>query len=184
MANREMRCRCGAMAWQVRETAPGTHVVCYCADCQAFAAHLGRTDWLDEQGGTDIFQTTPADVSLTEGAENLACLRLGPKGLRRWYAGCCGTPIANTLPKAGFPFVGMVLPAGQQGFGPVTAHVQTKSARGAVREHGFAATGFALLGRAIRARLTGRTTSPFFEAGEPVREAHVLTPEERRAATP
>lgn len=184
MPLRNLTCSCGAMGWCVRPDAPGTHVVCYCADCQSFARHLGQTALLDPQGGTDIFQTIPADVTLTRGAGHLACLRLGPKGLRRWYAGCCGTPVGNTLPGPGLPFVGLVLPQGASGFGPATAHVQTRDAQGAVREHGFAATGFALMLRAVKATLMGRTASPFFKDGAPVVEARVLTHDERAAARP
>jgi len=40
---------------------------------------------------------TPAQVSIHEGSEQIRCLRLSPKGLFRWYAGCCNTPLGNTL---------------------------------------------------------------------------------------
>jgi hypothetical protein len=36
------------------------HVVCYCADCQAFIHHLGRSDLLNAHGDTDIVQIAPA----------------------------------------------------------------------------------------------------------------------------
>lgn len=141
---------------------------------------------LNPAGGTLIFQTLPANLQIVQGAEHLALMRLGPKGLFRWHAGCCGTPIANTLASPKFSFSALVLPPETEGLGPVTAQVQTKSARQPVREHGFAKTGFAILRRAIRARLTGQTRkTPFFkDDGAPMVTPRVLSLEERRAATP
>jgi hypothetical protein len=65
---------------------PGSvnRAVCYCRDCQAFAHFLGRPEEiLDSKGGSDVVQTTPARVTLTDGIEMLACMRLTEKGLRR-----------------------------------------------------------------------------------------------------
>jgi len=107
-----IRCSCGALTGQVERTPgdDGRRLVCYCDDCQAFARFLGRADEiLDEHGGSDIFQTAPARVTLTGGEQHLACMRLGPKGLLRFYASCCRTPIGNMLPNPQFPFVGLVL---------------------------------------------------------------------------
>ena len=108
------------MGWSVETGAGGTHVICYCADCQTFARHLGQSETaLDADGGTEIFQTLPDAVRITRGADSLALLRLGPKGLMRWYAGCCNTPIANTLanPRT-LPFIGMILPPGSRALAP------------------------------------------------------------------
>lgn len=164
-----LTCSCGAMEWAVAHRAPGTHIACYCADCQAYAEHLGQTGWLDDQGGTEIFQTVPHVVTLTRGAEHLSVLRLTPKGLLRWYAGCCGTPIANTLSGPALPFVGLVLRAGQHGFGPVRARVNTKAATAPVRSFGTATSGLAVLRRAGMARLRGHASgAPFFDGGRPV----------------
>ncbi|MEI2804964.1 MAG: DUF6151 family protein [Albidovulum sp.] len=107
-ADRSLACRCGAMRWTIGAEAAGTHVECYCADCQTFARHLKADDYLDAAGGTEVFQTLPHHVRFTQGAANLRLLRLSPKGLLRWYAGCCGTPIANSMPSPSFPFVGMI----------------------------------------------------------------------------
>jgi hypothetical protein len=85
----------------------GNRVVCYCKDCQAFARFLERDDIVDPLGGTDIFQVAPSQVQIAEGARELCCMRLSEKGLVRWYAGCCRTPIGNTI-GGGFPFVGMI----------------------------------------------------------------------------
>jgi hypothetical protein len=79
-----------------------------CDDCQAFARYLEQPGVLDAHGGTDIYQTAPAHVQLSDGAEHVRCVRLSPKGLLRWYTACCNTPIGNTLASPGVPFVALV----------------------------------------------------------------------------
>jgi hypothetical protein len=171
------------MRLSVSPEAPGTHLACYCVDCQGAARHLGAEGLLDDKGGTEIFQTLPAHVTIEAGAQHLALMRLSPKGVLRWHAGCCGTPITNTLPSPGLSFCGMVLPAGTDRFRPITARVNAKSARAPVREHGLAAAGYAVLRRAIRARLTGlhRRTRLFDASGNPVVPPRVLSLAERTA---
>ncbi|MFO0744512.1 MAG: DUF6151 family protein [Myxococcota bacterium] len=94
-----LRCRCGELRGRASGLAPSTatQLICYCADCQAFARWLGRDDILDERGGSAIFQMPPAQVTFTAGADRLACVRLSDKGMHRWYAACCRTPIGNTM---------------------------------------------------------------------------------------
>src|SRR5690606_24743158 len=53
-------------------------------------------------------QTSPALVEIRAGADRLACMRLTPKGLLRWYASCCRTPLGNTLTTGTIPFVGLI----------------------------------------------------------------------------
>lgn len=85
----------------------GTRIVCYCGDCQAFARFLDHPGTTDTFGGTDISQMAPSRMSITDGADQLRCVRLSDKGMFRWYAGCCRTPIGNTLgPRV--PFVGLI----------------------------------------------------------------------------
>lgn len=185
-ADRNLACRCGATRWTIAADAPGTHVECYCADCQTFVRHLQAVDWLDAAGGTELFQTLPHAVRFTAGSENLRLLRLSPKGLMRWYAGCCGTPIANTLASPGLPFVGMVLKPGQTGFGPVVTRANVAGALKPVRQGGIARAVFGVLSRALRAKLTasGRA-NPFFGADRaPIVAPIVLTLAERDAARP
>src|SRR5690349_9274547 len=96
----ELRCRCGEVGGRVKDAAPGAvnRVVCYCDDCQAFAHHLGRADLLDAQGGTDIVQVAPpASLVFDRGSDRIVGLRLTPKGLYRWYAISCKTPVGNTV---------------------------------------------------------------------------------------
>jgi hypothetical protein len=105
----EVRCGCGEVRGRVIDASRDTvnRAICYCDDCQAFAHHLGRGDLLDARGGTDIVQVAPAALSFERGTERIAGLRLSPKGLYRWYASCCKTPLGNTVGTA-IPFVGIV----------------------------------------------------------------------------
>jgi hypothetical protein len=96
----------------VTDAAPSTanRVICYCDDCQAFLHHLRRADLLDAHGGTDIIQIAPASLQFVGGEQRIIGLRLTPKGLYRWYASCCGTPLGNMVGPA-IPFVGIVAQA-------------------------------------------------------------------------
>jgi hypothetical protein len=109
--NIPLKCTCGALQGMalVDSESKGSRSVCYCDDCQAYAHYLGRPqDILDVNGGTDIFPATPANLKITQGIENLKVLRLTDKGMLRWYAGCCWTPIANTMVSAKIPFAGLM----------------------------------------------------------------------------
>ncbi len=134
------QCECGTLQGIAFDVAPssGSHVICYCQDCQAFAHCLDKSDQvLDSHGGSDIFQMSQGLITFTTGADRLACLRLTPKGLIRWYASCCNTPLANTMATRALPFVGMLArnftsdgAASVEPLGPVIAHAFRKSARG------------------------------------------------------
>ena len=104
----ELSCRCGAVHGHVSNVSPSSvnRIVCYCADCQAYIHQLGRLDLLDAHGGSDIVQVAPAAISFDRGQEHIRGLRLSEKGLKRFYAGCCNTPLGNTVGPA-VPFVGM-----------------------------------------------------------------------------
>ena len=129
-------CRCGAVKGEL--SAGGTHnrLVCYCKDCRAFARYLAETPGiLDAQGGTEIIQLAQARLRFTQGEDQLAAIRLSDKGLIRWYARCCQTPIGNTLPNAKLSFIGMIHSCLQrerldQDFGAAVALVHTGSALG------------------------------------------------------
>jgi hypothetical protein len=167
--------------------------VCYCKDCQAFAHVLGNADTiLDEMGGTDVVATLPKRVRFTRGVEALACLSLTERGLLRWYASCCRTPIGNTLRDYRFPYVGLVHTclgspeAIEESFGPIRMRVHTKSARG--RPGAMPLSQTVALARfiptVVLARLDGSyKLTPFFTtAGVPVVERKVLTSRELEAA--
>lgn len=103
------QCRCGALRGELAHAESGVRAACYCRDCQAYAHLLGQAEHvLDAQGGTDVVATAARQVRFTTGTASLACLSLSPRGLLRWYAKCCGTPIANTPRDWKLPYVGLV----------------------------------------------------------------------------
>jgi hypothetical protein len=109
LINLPLRCQCGHVRGMAREVSPsaGLRFVCYCADCQAFARCLDRSDVLDAAGGTDIFQMAPGRVTLTAGTDAVRCLCFSRKVIR-WYADCCKTPIANTAASPRFPILALI----------------------------------------------------------------------------
>jgi hypothetical protein len=194
----EFGCRCGAIRGHVRETSPRTvnRVICYCDDCQAFAHHLGRADLLDPHGGTDIVQFPPASLAFQEGQERIVGVRLTPKGLYRWYARCCHTPLGNMVGPL-IPFVGVVTEAFQargqapdEVFGRPLRAIMGEFAVGEPTS-GSRGIGAALLVRSLAKvigwRLTGRAwPHPFFDRStrKPIYPVTALSPDQREALRP
>lgn len=190
-----IHCDCGKFQGVFRDVAAGSgnRTVCYCRDCQAFARFLERPDVLDAHGGTELFQHSPRELLFTEGTEQLACVRLSDKGMLRWYAACCRTPIANTMPTSAMPFMGLISAVwdaeGDALLGPVRNRVQAQSTIGDTGEleasRGIPLTVFArVLWLLLKARLRGdHRHSPFFDpsTGQPRARPQVLSPEARRA---
>ena len=105
-----LKCACGIIKGKASaESAKiGTRITCCCDDCQEFAQFLDQEDnVLDQYGGTDIFQIPISFLTISEGKAEIACIRLSSKGMYRWYAKCCNTPIGNTFGVGG-PFIGVI----------------------------------------------------------------------------
>jgi hypothetical protein len=193
-----LACSCGAVRGHAdRITArTGNRVICYCDDCQAYAHWLERADeLLDRHGGTEVYQLTPAQLTITAGAEHVCCMRMSPKGLMRWHTGCCKTPLGNTMAKAKMPFVGIphlffddAIADDERDrlLGPVRAAIQGRFARGGLPAGAHPKAPPLLLLRILRqtavAFLRRRyRPSPFFDAGGlPVVEPQVIGKEERQ----
>lgn len=196
-----LRCSCGAVQAVARDIAPDTssHIVCYCVDCQAYARFLGRDGLLDPHAGTTVFLAAPADMTFTQGTEQLACVRLSEKGMFRWYTKCCRTPVGNTTGSSLLPMItvpdaffdktsGGASPEQRLGkpIGIKGASAPGGSAPGA--HPGLPAGPIAgMLWRIARAKFAGKDKpSPFFdpETQRPRAQAQVLTPAERAALGP
>lgn len=170
----------------------GNHLKCYCIDCQTAANVLGYQDSLDEWGGTSIFQTIPKYVEFVGGQAHLACLRLSPKGLLRWYASCCNAPLFTMLPNRQVAMAGFntarVADADRAAFKPLAGVHAAKSARNAppgLKDWGLTKAFALILWRALKARLRRDSGAPFFDRqGQPVVTPKVLTLDERNAANP
>ncbi len=105
-----LKCSCGNVSGVVKGIRPSkaNHGICYCNDCQSFAHFLQEPPiFLDANAGTHIVQVSPRRLHLRSGMDDVACVRLRPGGLMRWYASCCNTPLANT-PHPRVPLVGMI----------------------------------------------------------------------------
>jgi hypothetical protein len=189
----ELHCRCGEVRGRVTDASPQTvnRAVCYCDDCQAYLHHLGRTDLLDAHGGTDIVQVAPASLAFDRGADRIVGLRLTPKGLYRFYASCCKTPLGNTVSPA-IPFVGIVVQAFERPdevFGKPIGGAAGKYAVGTVPPG--SKMNLRLIAHAIRLvvgwRLRGKTwPHPFFDRATraPTRPLTILSRAEREALRP
>lgn len=109
MADCTFRCQCGELQGTLTDISAdtGNRLVCYCDDCQAFANYLEKEGkWLDQWGGTDLFQLAPSQINITQGHHQMRCVHLSAKGPYRFYTACCATPIGNTVSRK-IPFVGM-----------------------------------------------------------------------------
>lgn len=195
MMQHPLRCRCGTVQGIVENPQRANHAVCYCKDCQAFARYLGNEDRiLDAQGGSEIIQVLPKDVTFSQGVDSLACLRLTDKGMIRWYAACCRTPIGNTLENYKVSFIGLLhncletadRPL-QDSFGPVSTYAYPNCAIGAPKPKasGLWMTIWWFLTTVGKSRLNGDyKLTPFFrlDTGKPIASPHVLSSEVRSNA--
>ena len=187
-----LACRCGRLRGSVDTNAAHERIICYCADCRAYAHFLGQpADDLDERGGTNALLTVPSAITLAEGVDQLACVRMTKRGPVRWYAACCNTPIANTgtSHKAAFasllaPSLGGAGPALDAAFGPVRLFGFVGGAKGEPKppQTPFLGVLMRVLGRSLKARLDGSyRRTPFFDVAtdRPIAAPTVLTPSER-----
>lgn len=190
--NHPLRCQCGTLRGYVSHPERVSRGVCYCKDCQAYAYFLGKAgDILDEMGGTDVVATLPGHVTFTHGSEALACMSLSEKGMLRWYASCCNTPIGNTPRDFKVSHVGLVhncledpSESLDSSFGPVRMRVSMKNATGKPKAMPVSTTISILrfVKSLIRARLDGSyKLTPFFDPdhGTPLVSPTVLTQVER-----
>jgi hypothetical protein len=187
----ELRCRCGEVHGVVKDASAETvnRVVCYCDDCQAFAHRLGRADLLDANGGTDVVQVAPASLTFDRGEAKIVGLRLSPKGLYRWYASCCNTPLGNTVTPA-IPFVGIVAQAFErpdEDFGRPIGAILGRFAIGEPPK-GSVGLNVPLLARAIRKvlgwKVRGKTwPHPYFDRAtkNPTRPISIVPRDDREA---
>lgn len=188
-----MRCRCGQVQGEVDTDRTYARATCYCKDCHAYARFLGTPGITDAHGGSDILAMAPAGVRFASGSDQIACMSLSEKGILRWYAACCRTPLGNTPRDAKLPYVGMSTAcfAATQGavdaaFGPRDRIVlNAGSANGQVGRTPltFVTGGLRILANIIVRRLRGEGGAPFFDvsSGQPIRTPEVLTAAQREA---
>ncbi|MGH8752007.1 MAG: DUF6151 family protein [Burkholderiales bacterium] len=131
-----IQCKCGAFRGQLEGTGAHNRVICYCTDCRAFARFLGKApEVLDDQGGTEIVQVAQSRLRFLQGEDRLSAVRLSDKGMIRWYASCCRTPIGNTMANPKTAFIGLIhtcldRPQMNEDFGANIAVVNADTAQG------------------------------------------------------
>jgi hypothetical protein len=190
----KLACRCGQVQGEVDPQRAYARATCYCRDCQAFARWLGGEGLLDAAGGTDIVAMAPAGLRFTRGFDQVTCMSLGPRGLLRWYASCCRTPLGNIPRDPKLYYLGVPVPALAEpaeaidaAYGPRgRIAVNTESATGEVESSGLArfAGTLRIVANLLGARLRGRRNVLLFDAdGLPLREPLVLDRAERDALT-
>lgn len=172
MSHATWTCRCGSVSANVPVT--GKRIVCYCKSCRAFVEQFDEADRLDPAGGSELIQVAPDKVSFTKGTEHLRWMKLTEKGPMRWYAACCGTPMANTLPTRAVAFASFQVHdiAPKDTLPPVSARVHLKGALERVEEPLGSIWPLmgALIGRSLQSWVTGGwKRNPFFDsAGKPI----------------
>lgn len=189
-----IRCRCGRLQGQLARGTSVARVACYCLDCQTYAHALGRShEVLDARGGTDVITTVQSQLSFSD-RSTLACLSLSERGILRWYASCCATPLGNTMRDPRIAYISVVhaclaptrdallRPFGPPGMAVNTGHAYEPVASGGLRTALTLAEGIA---RVAFAGVDGSwRRSPLFDPASrrPVVERRVLSADERRAA--
>lgn len=182
-------CNCGTLRGEVSAAGikSGLRLVCYCADCRANELYHNQPDPAPEP--VDLFQLAPDSITITQGAEHLKAIRLGPRGPLRWYAACCGTPFANTLAKPTLPFAGMRadLFHDKSALGKIRAKAFMPVSGKPPRTKGAGAMALGIFSRMITARLSGRwTETPFFnmDSRQPVSPPELISKEKRATLYP
>ena len=180
-----VQCKCGTIKGEISGTGTHSRLICYCTDCRAFARFLEKTpDILDQQGGTEIVQIAQPRLRFSQGEDQLAAIRLSDKGLIRWYAVCCDTPMGNTLPNAKLSFIGMIhscLRPEQmdQDFGDKVAPVNTDTALGEPKpkQRGLPGVIARMVWILLSNRVNGayKKSALFNEAGQPRITPRVLS---------
>lgn len=184
----KLSCQCGNVQGLLNVVKGSSfHVKCLCCDCQSYASKLNNEDQiLDEQGGTELFQTYPAYLSITKGQEHIGCMQLSEKGLFRWHTTCCNMPLGNTMRSPNMPFVGISVKwmqfSGDQEkesiLGPVTMKAFGKYARGSMPNDAYARFPLSYMPKIIGFMLKGmigkkQSPSPFFKDGKPIVPAKI-----------
>jgi len=187
-----VRCHCGKLQGELDTGAVAARAKCYCKDCRAFARFLGNeVEILDGAGGTEVAAALPSGLRFTQGLDQLACMSLSPKGLYRWYAACCRTPIGNTPRDPKVSYVGIVracldaTPAeldAQLGASHINANTESAYRKISKTPGGTALALVKIGSKVLSARFGGGyRNNPFFESGSatPVRQPEVISKEAR-----
>lgn len=184
MTDLGFRCACGTLRGSIVDAGPAaySHVLCHCQDCRSAYTYLGHHD----PGPVDLLQTSQDRIRVTEGHDRLQAFRHTPRGALRWYASCCDMPLFLTPLRPRLVHVGMNVDRldDQASIGPVRGEGFIRTRDGKVRHKNMFHIATRLAARVIGRNMSGEwKKTPFFdEAGTPIRDPKVLTPQERSKA--
>jgi hypothetical protein len=188
MNTHPIKCKCGTVRGELQGKGLDNRIICYCTDCRAYVRFLGRdADVLDAQGGVEIVQVAQPRVKFLQGTDRLEAVRLSEKGMIRWYASCCNTPIGNTMANPKVSFIGLIHSAldsdrMNQDFGATVAKLNTTTALGDPKpaQSGLPGTIARFMWMIVTTRLSGRykDSELFNQAGAPRVKPKLLAPEE------
>lgn len=180
-------CDCGKVEIRI-DLSNAARLVCYCADCRAFARFLDHSNILTEAGGTEVVQTLPERLNFVSGKEHLACLNMTGRDRLRWFANCCNTPIGTTLSSRFIPYISVIAAGFEDttAIGPVLAHAHRKHATSRI-EGDMGNMNRVMAGMAWRAATSFATLGPWkspFRApdGTPVTRVQHLSDADRARA--
>ena len=181
----DLKCSCGTVQGTLT-IAPKEffHVECFCCDCQLYAYRLNNEDKiLSEHGGSELFQTYPANVQITAGHSRIACMQLTENSLYRWHTTCCDMPLANTTTSSKMPFVGLFTSFMEfkndqekmKMLGPIAIKAYGKYIKGPIPKDVYSKYPVSYLFKMASFMLKGKlnkkhTPSPFFNGTKPIVE--------------
>lgn len=188
-------CTCGLVTGTLTDVDPadGDHVICHCTDCQDLTHYLGHAEHvLDVHGGTALYQSRCARMTIRSGRGHLACVHLTDKPTLRWYAACCRMPLFNSYRNGRIPYITTQLAACDPAMrerltGPPLGHLFTGDGIGdtsALPKMSMGKLMRRFFPRMIRDTLSGdRRRCELFDARtlEPIVTPHRLTSDERQA---
>ena len=185
-------CACGAVTGTIAAATPaeGDFVYCHCTDCQSVPKYLGAEDRiLERAGGTALYQSRCARLSIATGKDRLAGLHMTDKPTLRWYATCCNTPMFNTYANGKLPYVTTLLANceadGRAALGEPIGHLFLQDAPGdteGLRPLSMNALLRRFFKRMVKDIFSGdRRRNPLFDPNtlEPIAKPRRLTPAER-----
>ena len=161
-----IKCKCGEIELALAPHAKGTRINCYCESCRGFIRSMGAQNYLDEDGAVGIFQTTPHQIQIIKGQDQLAAKRITPKGAMRWHCAQCKTPLVNSKANSSFPFMGLILPhthseSSMSELGSVKTAYMTKERTNTsiqMKDYGGFSLVTGVILRALGAKISGKST--------------------------
>lgn len=182
-----LRCRCGQVQGVIGTERTYVRATCYCKDCRAFAEWLGAPGLLDQAGGVDVVAMAPSQVRITAGQGQVACMSLSERGIHRWYAACCRTPLGNMGRNPAIHYVGMSTAcmegagsAVDAAFGPAgRCVINTESATTPVAKTPveFLLGGLRIALGIFGGKLRGLRQSPFYDVSKGRAQCQVVRPD-------